>query len=45
VATDLEPEPARTGEILVIQPLKDFECAGCGGTDDMLTMDHVVRSA
>jgi hypothetical protein len=39
VATDIEPTSTRSGEILVIQPLKDFACANCGGSDDMLTMD------
>jgi hypothetical protein len=33
------PEEATTKDLVVIQPLQDFTCDGCGGGDDLLAME------
>jgi hypothetical protein len=43
-APDTRPEaparrPGKQPDLLVILPLKDWACAGCGGTGDFLTME------
>jgi hypothetical protein len=32
-------QPAKPAGLVVISPLKDWTCAGCGGTDDFLKME------
>jgi hypothetical protein len=32
-------QPSARGDLLVIEPIGDFTCAHCGGTDDFLKME------
>ncbi len=36
---DRAQQPSKPADLVVILPLKEWTCAGCGGTGDFLTMD------
>lgn len=36
---DRTQQPGKPGDLVVILPLKEWTCAGCGGTGDFLTME------
>jgi hypothetical protein len=39
VRQDSSQQPGKPAGLVVISPLKDWTCAGCGGTDDFLKME------